>query len=431
VFAPPTSLPAPGAASLAVADFDGDQVPDLAALSLNDRRVSVLRGTGSGTFLPAVQFTTAGDFAFGPYDLVVSDINRDGRPDLALSSDVALTTLLLSQAQPTGNHPPVANAGADRQAECSSPAGAAVTLDGTLSSDPDSTPGTDDDILYFAWFEDLGTRFQALGQGATLTVTLPLGTHSIALVVTDTDGLTATDTQLISVVDTTPPSLSVTLDPAVLWPPNHRMVPVTATVSAADACGAVSVSLVSVTSSEPDDAPGGADGNTSNDVQGVTAGTPDLQFLLRAERVSGGPGRTYTAVYQAQDGAQHTTQVGATASVTHDKNGITDPLTLLVNEGPTGTWLAWSSVPEALSYGVIRGDLELLRSMGQNAPSGAPACLASGLTRTDTTGFEDPASPGPGQAFFYLVEYDDGRASGFGTQSTFWDRTEALGVPCP
>ncbi|HET8948835.1 MAG TPA: FG-GAP-like repeat-containing protein [Candidatus Polarisedimenticolia bacterium] len=433
LFAPRTAYSAPGAASLAVADFDGDQVPDLAALSLSDRRVSVLRGTGSGTFGPAEPFTTAGDFAFGPYDLVVSDINRDGRPDLALSSDLALTTLLLSQAQPTTeNHPPVANAGADRQAECSSPAGAAVTLDGSLSSDPDSTPGTDDDIVFFQWYENLGTPSETLlGEGVTLTVTFPLGTHSLTLLVTDSGGLTATDAQAVSVVDTTPPSLAVTLDPAVLWPPNHRMVPVTATVSASDACGAVSVSLLSVTSSEPDDAPGGADGMTTNDVQGVTAGTPDLEFLLRAERVSGGPGRTYTAVYQAQDGAQHTAQVAATAFVTHDKNGVTDPITLLVSESPTGTWLVWSAVSEALSYGVIRGDLELLRSMGQSAPSGAPACLASGLTRTDMTGFEDPASPGPGQAFFYFVEYDDGRASGFGTQSTFWDRTEAVGFPCP
>jgi hypothetical protein len=102
--------------------------------------------------------------------------------------------------------------------------------------------------------------------------------------------------------DTTPPHLSVTATPTKLWPANHNLIPVNVTVAASDDSGAAPVvTLVSVTSSEPDEGPGA--GNTGNDIQGAALGTFDTQFLLRAERLGGGPGRVYTATYQAVDGA--------------------------------------------------------------------------------------------------------------------------------
>ena len=61
------------------------------------------------------------------------------------------------------------------------------------------------------------------------------------------------------------------------------------------------VVLQSVTSSEPDDAPGGADGSTLNDIQGAALGTADYVVLLRAERNKNGPGRVYTLTYAATD----------------------------------------------------------------------------------------------------------------------------------
>jgi hypothetical protein len=260
---------------------------------------------------------------------------------------------------------------------------------------------------------------------------LSLGVHAVTLVVTDAGGLTATDDLLVSVADTTPPTLLVALDPPVLWPPNHRMVQVTATVTAIDACGPASFSLLSVSSSEPDDAPGGADGSTTNDIQEVTVGGPDVEFLLRAERATGGPGRTYTATYRTVDGSQNARAAASTAFVPHDQSGVTDPLTLTARATPAGTLLEWPGVPGAAIYRAIRGPLERLVSMGHD-PSAAPAaCLASGLTVTDTTGFEDAAVPAVGHAIFYLVEYDDGRPTGYGSQPTFWDRTEAVGRPCP
>lgn len=434
-FAPRTGYPNSLGASLVTGDFDGDSTLDIAEVSgyFGTGSVAVLRGDGLGTFAPIARFAVAGDFRYGPYDLGVSDFNGDGHLDFALASDGSTATILLSQGPPLLNRAPVANAGSDRTLECASPAGRAVTLDSSLSSDPDSTPGTHDDIVRFEWFEDLGTPSQALlGTGETLTVTLPLGAHALSLVVTDSGGLTATDQVLVSVVDTTPPALLVSLEPAVLWPPNHRMVQVTASVSATDACGPASVSLLSVISSEPDDAPGGGDGATTNDIQGAVAGAPDFEFLLRAERATGGPGRTYTATYRALDGSQNSAEAAATAVVVHDQNGMTDPITLTVSQTPAGTLLTWPGVPGAVSYSAISGPLELLLSMGHDPSVQPAACLATGLAGTDTTGFEDASVPLPGRALFYLVEYDDGHRSGFGAQSTFWDRTEAVGAnPCP
>src|SRR5207247_4786257 len=63
--------------------------------------------------------------------------------------------------------------------------------------------------------------------------------------------------------DATPPTLSVTASPSTLSPPNHKYVTVKVSETVADGQDpSPSVVLVSATSSEPDDAPGGADGAT-------------------------------------------------------------------------------------------------------------------------------------------------------------------------
>lgn len=92
------------------------------------------------------------------------------------------------------NHPPVANAGVDQILECN--AGfALVTFDGSGSSDPDG------DALTYEWFE--GTS--SLGSGPSASVSLPNGTHTITLHVTDPQGLSAEDTLVVVIGDTTAP----------------------------------------------------------------------------------------------------------------------------------------------------------------------------------------------------------------------------------
>lgn len=96
------------------------------------------------------------------------------------------------------NRPPTANAGVDETVEATGPAGAVVTLSGS-GSDPDNDP------LTFTWSENGST----LGTGAQITVTLPIGTHSITLTADDGRGGTGTSTVAVTVQDTTPPKLAL------------------------------------------------------------------------------------------------------------------------------------------------------------------------------------------------------------------------------
>jgi len=96
--------------------------------------------------------------------------------------------------------PPQANAGPDQTAQAGGPEGTTVLLDGSASRDVNSTPGTNDDIVRFLWYENLGQRTeQYLGNGQQLEVLLKPGFHEITLVVTDRKDRSATDQVLITV----------------------------------------------------------------------------------------------------------------------------------------------------------------------------------------------------------------------------------------
>ena len=194
------------------------------------------------------------------------------------------------------NHPPVANAGVDQTLECAGQGGTRVTLNGSNSSDPDG------DVLSFVWKDESN---KVVATTAVVQLTLAMGTHSFTLTVTDSGGLSAMATTHVTVRDTAPPSLHVTLSPNALWPPNHRLVQITATVQTSDGCDAnPAVALVSITSNEPDNGLG--DGDQPNDIQAVAGGpipfgTDVRAFLLRAERSGSGTGRVYIVNYMVRD----------------------------------------------------------------------------------------------------------------------------------
>jgi hypothetical protein len=99
------------------------------------------------------------------------------------------------------NAPPNADAGPDQSVECSSPAGASVTLDGSLSTDPDG------DALDFSWANGFGSA-----EGATPTVERPLGVSEVRLVVSDRNGGTDADSVEIHIVDSTRPDVEASLE---------------------------------------------------------------------------------------------------------------------------------------------------------------------------------------------------------------------------
>jgi hypothetical protein len=194
------------------------------------------------------------------------------------------------------NRPPTAMAGEDLAVECASPTGTDVGLDGSASSDPDG------DALSFEWKDSAG---QVLATTSSVQLRLPPGAHTFTLTVNDGKGGSASDSVTVTIQDTTPPDLQLTLDPSWLWPANHHMRAVRARLRVTDACHAQpAITLVSVTSNEPDSGLG--HGDRPHDIQRARIGQDDRKFYLRAEHAHRGNGRIYTVVYSARDAAGNT-----------------------------------------------------------------------------------------------------------------------------
>jgi hypothetical protein len=151
-------------------------------------------------------------------------------------------------------------------------------------------------------------------------VATALGVHPVELLV-HRGAFARSCTTAVHVVDTTPPVVNVARAvPSRLWPPNHRLVPVTVELGAADACDdAPTVTLVDVLSNEDEDARGTGDGHARPDVVGAELGTDDRSVMLRAERNGTGHGRVYTLLYEVRDGSGNVTPVAIEVGVAHDQ----------------------------------------------------------------------------------------------------------------
>jgi len=143
----------------------------------------------------------------------------------------------------------------------------------------------------------------------------PLGVTTVTFTATDASGNSAQATTTVTVQDTTPPDIhAVAAKPGALWPPNHKMVPVTFTVDVSDICDAApSCQVVSVTSNEPVNGKG--DGNTSPDWRIVD----NLTVELRAERSGPGNGRVYTITVRCTDASGNSAVRSVGVPVAHDQ----------------------------------------------------------------------------------------------------------------
>ncbi|MCW4047221.1 MAG: PKD domain-containing protein [Candidatus Bathyarchaeota archaeon] len=206
--------------------------------------------------------------------------------------------------------PPVVDAGPDITVEQESHAGTQVMLNGT-ATDICSTR------FNFTWSENgtvLATTTNATG--TTLTYTFNLGTHVVTLNATDMAGNIGSDNVTVTVIDTTPPEINATATPSTLWPPNHKYVEVKINVTVYDICDpSPTITLVSVTSNEPDNGIG--DGNTVSDIVVVDDFT--FTFYLRAERSGTGSGRVYTITYKATDASGNYATASVTVEVPHNQ----------------------------------------------------------------------------------------------------------------
>jgi hypothetical protein len=84
----------PNASGVAVGDFNGDGIPDLAVADAGNEidasapgTVSILLGKGDGTFRAAIDYPSGGD---GAQAIAVGDFNHDGIPDLVVANSGGL-----------------------------------------------------------------------------------------------------------------------------------------------------------------------------------------------------------------------------------------------------------------------------------------------------------------------------------------------------
>lgn len=329
--------------SIATGDVDVNSLKDIVVGNFSSESITVYKNLGSMSFSAGTSWATGvptasvslGDTDGGDgLDVLVTGqsfaagfrsdlvkLNNDGTGSFATRTTLStqngqtavvtadldgnsLSDIITSQITP---NPPAATTGGlvriitnfllptveafSEGSECTSPSGGLVHLDATASS-PNGP------IISVVWKEGATT----VATGAHTTATLSLGSHTIVCTVTDSLGFTATDTLTVPVMDTTPPTISGSATPPRLQPPDHRMVPVTTTVTVSDVCGGTTTVLQSVVSNQPDDDPGPGDGNTINDIQNWTVGTFDTSGSLRAEWLNGNT-RAYSITYRATDGS--------------------------------------------------------------------------------------------------------------------------------
>ena len=126
--------------------------------------------------------------ANGTHTIVLQVTDNQGATD---TDSVIITVNPLAP-----NSPPVANAGADHAVTDNDGNGTeSVTLNGSGSSDSDGS------IVSYVW-RDGATD---VATGATASVSLSVGAHTLTLQVTDNDGATATDSVVVTVNPFVPP----------------------------------------------------------------------------------------------------------------------------------------------------------------------------------------------------------------------------------
>jgi YVTN family beta-propeller protein len=237
-----------------------------------------------------------------------------------------------------------------------SPTGGGVFALGTTFEVGGEVADFDGEVLFYEW--RFGATVLASGVVETIlggdAVALPgesletddlgVGLHAIDLVVDD--GVNAEVFASIEVEvlhgDMTAPTLCPTASPAILWPPNHKMVPVTVKAHAGDDSGGHVRLSVAVAVRESDECRdgkredhgqrGGCRGHDHDDdcdrcdgdlpdheVVSIDDATGVIRLKLRAAREGRGCGRVYTVTVTATDAAGNASSATATVLAPHDR----------------------------------------------------------------------------------------------------------------
>lgn len=140
------------------------------------------------------------------------------------------------------------------------------------------------------------------------------GTDVIEASFTDDQGNVRSATATKEWVNNPPDCSAVAPSATELWPPNHKLRPVTLSGATDPDGDPVTLTITGVTQDEALNGLG--DGDTSPDAQ---MGSASNQVLLRAERSGTGDGRVYRVAFTASDPAGATCSGVVTVGVPHDR----------------------------------------------------------------------------------------------------------------
>jgi hypothetical protein len=191
------------------------------------------------------------------------------------------------------NHAPTASAGDGQTRSELSP----VTLDGGGSEDADG------DIITYLWTQTGGPPVTLVGPGSPMpSFTAPLvanGGADLNFELTVADVYGGSDSALVTIHIVNafdPPACYLAkANPAELWPPNHKLLPVDIINVTDPDNDQVTITITGVTQDEPTSGLG--DGDTGPDAVLQSAN----RVLLRAERSETGNGRMYVIHFTARD----------------------------------------------------------------------------------------------------------------------------------
>ena len=276
-------------------DPDGDPITGFQWIQIDGTPTVVLEGanTALASFTAPLLSGGVSGSATLVFRLTVSDGTLLGIDDVVVT---------VAQV----NHPPTANAGSPQTVR----PGQLVTLDGRGSSDPDNDP------LKYEWTQVGGpTVVLQDPQAAISSFTAPPVAETLDLVfqLKVSDTLEMATAMVNITVKNGPPLCSLARAiPEILWPPNHKMVPVNIEGVTDPDDSSITIQIVGVTQDEPVNGLG--DGDTSPDaiIEGNTV-------LLRAERAGNGNGRVYALGFIADDGQGGTCTGVVKVAVPHSK----------------------------------------------------------------------------------------------------------------